>query len=223
MSGAGRLPSSGTQRRRYSPSGSNLRLCSDRVEDPEVGSCVGAGAGDPLPITDVLGDVAVDEERPEVPLTFAPVDEEILDEERCRDHADTVVHPPFGEELSHAGIDDGITGPALSPRGEPLRVVPPADAGKLAADRLRRRRGKGNEGVGVEVAPRQLPDECFPAGGADAHLVDEQPRRDRAELEIDREPGSAIEVGTIPERPVVVDVVEKALEAISRAGFPGWV
>ena len=63
--------------------------------------------GDPLPVADVLGDVAVEQEIEEVPRALAPVDPEILDEERGGDHARPVVHPALGPQLAHAASTSG--------------------------------------------------------------------------------------------------------------------
>ena len=55
-----------------------------RVEDA-VWPRVDAGSRDPLPVADVLGDVAVEQQVEEVARALPPVDAEILDEERRGD------------------------------------------------------------------------------------------------------------------------------------------
>jgi hypothetical protein len=54
--------------------------------------------------------VAVDQKPLEMTLSLAPVDEEVLHQERCDDHPDPVWHPSLGQQLPHAGVDHGVTG-----------------------------------------------------------------------------------------------------------------
>ena len=54
------------------------------VEHAEVRRGIGPRPGDPLPVERVAGAVGVDERVPEPLLAAPPVDEQVLDEERCR-------------------------------------------------------------------------------------------------------------------------------------------
>ena len=64
--------------------GSNFSPWQDRVEDAEIGRGVGARAGDPLPARRVVGRVGIDQRVPEPGLAVAPVDQQMLDQERRR-------------------------------------------------------------------------------------------------------------------------------------------
>lgn len=85
------------------------------VLNAEVGCCVCAGAGGPLPAAVVCGDLAVCEVLHEVGLAELPVDVEVFGEEHGGDHADAVVHESGFEELAHACVYDGEAGGALFP------------------------------------------------------------------------------------------------------------
>ena len=136
--------------------GVEARALHGRVEDAvRVG--VGAGPGDPLPVEVVVGDVAVEQVIEEVARTGAPVDVQVLGEERRHDHAGAVVHEALARELAHAGVDDRVAGAALLPRGERARVVVPAIASRPVVGP--RGVGTGGEDLVEEVAPAQLPEE----------------------------------------------------------------
>jgi hypothetical protein len=75
-----------------------------RVEHA-VWVCIGARAGDPLPVQLVVGDVSVDQEIHEVARAFAPVDAKVARQERRDDHAHAVVHPALGAQLPHSRVD----------------------------------------------------------------------------------------------------------------------
>ncbi len=52
---------------------------------------------------------------------------QILDQKRCRDHANAIVHPAGLPQLPHARIDNGITGLAPAPGLHPSPVFPPGE------------------------------------------------------------------------------------------------
>src|SRR3954462_6452966 len=95
--------------------GVELAALRHRVEDPEVGRGVRAGAGHPLPAVVVGGDVPVDEVVEEVPGPDRPPHVEVLGEEAGRDHPHPIVHPALLEQLPHAGVDDRVAGAPLPP------------------------------------------------------------------------------------------------------------
>ena len=82
----------------------------------------------------------------EVPCAGAPVDVQVLGEERRHDHAGPVVHEAFARQLAHAGVDDGVAGATVLPRCERARVVVPAVATRAVVGP--RRLGAGRRGSG---------------------------------------------------------------------------
>ena len=92
-----------------------------RVEHA-VGPGVGPGSRDPLPVPDVVGKVAVDEEVGVVRGAETPVDVQVLGQEGRGDEPCPVVHEPLGAELPHARVDERIAGAAVLPGlGAPRR------------------------------------------------------------------------------------------------------
>src|SRR4029079_1045550 len=112
---------------------------------------------DPLPVPVVVRLVAVYEPAHEPPLAPAPVDAELLRQERGDDQPHAVVHPALGAQLPHPGVHKRKDRPALAPRLEvPLGAAPPDPA---AVALLELRAGvprEVQEDVRVEVAPAQL-------------------------------------------------------------------
>jgi len=157
--------------------------------------------------------------EPALPLT--PVDEQILHQERGSDHAHPVVHPSRGEQLAHPGIDDGVSGLALLPRFEPTGILTPGDGVVLRSQCPGRGRRMGGEHLGVELPPRQLPDERPPPRGAVADHARHEPRRDRAEAQVGGEPRRVVQVGPVALLVVAVDVFEEAFESSGSAGLAG--
>jgi len=95
----------------------------------------------------------------EVPRTPLPRQVQILHQERGHDHPHAIVHPARAEQLAHAGVDDGITGAALAPRGElglGLRAVVDLDAVHATIEVAPTGVGMAEEDVGVELAPGQF-------------------------------------------------------------------
>ena len=128
----------------------------DRVEDPEVGLRVRARARGPLPAAVVGGDVAVHEVAHELGLAQAPVQQEVLGQERGRDHPRPVVHEPRRAQLAHRGVDDRVAGPALAPGLEGVRVVAPRQVGEGRLERLAEDARVVPQDVGIELPPGDL-------------------------------------------------------------------
>ena len=79
---------------RTSPSGSKRSLLERRVEHPpEVRRRVDADRGDPLPVAVVLRRLAVEQQALEPRLALAPVEVQVLRQERADDEPRAVVHP----------------------------------------------------------------------------------------------------------------------------------
>ena len=98
----------------------------DRVEYAEVGRGIGAGRGAPLPASVVGSQITVNQVLHEPALAFAPVDQQVLGQEHGADHAQPVVHPAGGKQLTHGGIDQRNARAALFPGSQTLGVVAPA-------------------------------------------------------------------------------------------------
>src|SRR5450756_1518975 len=139
--------------------GIELSAPQHRIEHAEIRGGIGTGARDPLPVARIAGGVGVDQRVPKPFLSLAPVDQEMLDQERGRDHPHPVVHHPGVPELAHAGIDDGIAGLAALPRPQCLLVICP---GKGVEGRLQIALGEighVKQQVATEFAPAQFAQE----------------------------------------------------------------
>jgi hypothetical protein len=89
-----------------------------------------------------------------VPRTEAPVDVQLLAQQRRNDHPGPVMHPAFLLQLAHARVHDRHPGPALPPGVERLAVVAPAHPGRpVVLGRDGRKRGCH---LVEEVAPGEL-------------------------------------------------------------------
>ena len=165
-----------------------------RVEDAEVRLRVRPGRGRPLPAAVVRGDVAVDQVAHEVRLARAPVDQQVLRQERRDDHPRPVGHPARGEELAHRRIDERVARPAAPPRLDADRVRPttrrrrtPAGtrAGGPRADgrgRARRTRARSSSST---KARRPSP---APTARSTTSSGDSEP-----EMEVRRQPGGPVD------------------------------
>ncbi len=182
----------------YSPCGVELPALGDRVEDPEVGCGVGAGARGPLPAVLVAGQVAVDQVPHEVPGPVGPLDVQVLDQERGHDHADPVVHPALGQQLAHARVHDRVAGPALGPGPERLVGVLAGGVrhlGHLGQEVLAGALRPEVQHGGVELPPGDL----LAVGRITAaQAVQDRPRVDRAPLQVGRHPRRVVQVGPVP-------------------------
>ena len=106
------------------------------IEHAEEGLRIRAHARRPLPATHVRGAVAVDQLLHEILLTLAPVDQQILGQERRHDHARAIVHPACSVQHPHRRIDHRITGASFAPRAESVFVFQPLEIGELLTQRL---------------------------------------------------------------------------------------
>ena len=89
----------------------------DRVEDPEIGRGVGAGASHPLPAVCVRREVPVAQQGGKCRAPCGHQRWRSLTRFRG-DHPDPVVHPPRRGQLAHPCVDEGIAGAALLPGRE---------------------------------------------------------------------------------------------------------
>ena len=167
----------------------------DRIEHAEIGRGIGAGAGHPLPVGGIAAGVGIDQRVPEPLLALAPVDQEMLDQERRHHHPHPVVHDAGVPELAHPGIDDGIAGLAALPRPQRRVVAPP---GKRVEGRLQIAVGEVGhveQQMAAEFAPAQLAQELVdvarqgrPRGRGKARGVPDLPRADLAKTQMRRQP-----------------------------------
>ena len=164
-----------------------------RIEDPEVRCGVRAAPGDPLPAERIRGEVGIDQGVPEPRGAVGPRQQQILDQERTRDHAHPVVHPARAPQLPHARIDDRVAGAPAVPRGERRRIVPPREARERGAQRLDRGLRKMVQQVVREFAPPDLGEELrlAPAQPARcrerAYRMPDLARADLAEMQMRRQ------------------------------------
>ena len=164
----------------------------DGIEDAEVGRGVGAGAGDPLPVRRIVRRIGVDQRIPEPGFAGAPIDQEMLDQERGDDHADAVVHAAGAPELAHAGVDDRIAGAALLPAPEIGCALPPGELVEAGVDIVGGKVRMAAHQVIGELAPRQLLTEGVDAAPAPSFQGGEQLGwRDLAMSKMRRQPGRA--------------------------------
>ena len=114
--------------------GIKLQPLAHRIEDPKKRGRIRAASRRPLPPERVVGQIRVDQGVPEPARAFDPVDQQILDQKRRRDHPHPVVHPAGGPELTHAGIDERIAGATALPASQSLRVAPPGEVGECGTE-----------------------------------------------------------------------------------------
>ena len=94
-----------------------LRL-RQRRHDPHEHIAVDTSPCGPLPIDAVAAIIGVDKRIPKPFLAFAPVNQQVLDQERRSNHPHPIVHPPSRPQLPHSGIDNGIARPPFGPRNK---------------------------------------------------------------------------------------------------------
>ena len=192
MVSAGRLRELGHPAAHIVAVGIELLALQDGIEDAEIGRGVGAAAGDPLPARGVVGGIGVDQRVPEPALADAPVDQQVLGQERRRDHAHAIVHPAGRPELAHAGVDDRIAGAAALPgldgvvlvAREGVELRPEVALGEVA---------EVEEQVVGELAPAELGQELLGRGRQAAARggAPDLARADLAESEVRRQPRRA--------------------------------
>ena len=127
-------------------------------------------------------------------LALAPVDQQVLDQERRRDHAHAVVHEAGVPELAHAGIDDGIAGAAALPGAQRLGVLGPREGIEAGVEVGSGEIGMVEQQVIGELAPAELRQELFDIavrGGAvfrgACRRVPDLARADLAETQVRRQ------------------------------------
>jgi hypothetical protein len=119
-----------------------------------------------LPVELILRDVTVAQALHKPVRAVPPTDMQILDQERGNDQPDPIVHPALGLQLTHACVDERVTGIALFPGREPLGGCCGAvwiigrHLGEFRADRLAHRIRPVKKHVGEEVTPGDLAGEC---------------------------------------------------------------
>ncbi len=185
------------------------------VEDPEERLRVGPGRRGPLPAAVVRGDIAVDQVMHEVGLARAPIDEQVLRQERRGDHPSAVRQPAGGGKLAHRGIDDRVAGPAGPPRIEGDVVARPRERVELRPEGRPADGRSMEEDVGVEVTPGEFGQEPAPALALARGTLGDLGRRQEAEVEVGRDARGPIgEVEPIAGLVVAVDTVrDPAFEA----------
>jgi len=158
------------------------------VEAPEERLRVDADRRDPLPVAVVVRLVAVDQEAHEPALAPAPVDAEVLRQERAGDEPRTVVDPALPAKLAHGGVHQREAGEAGAPCLEATLGSAPGDVAAVALLELRARVAREvKEHVVVEVPPGQLPAKRVGAAAAGEACLD-LTRRDTPEVEVRGEP-----------------------------------
>ncbi len=199
----------------------------DRVEDAEIGRGVGAGARDPLPVGRVGAGIGIDQRVPEPLFAGAPVDQEMLHEERGDHHPDPVVHHAGVPELAHAGVDDRVAGQAAPPGLQCARIALPGKGVELLLQISVGEVGDVEQQVAAELAPAELAQELVDVagearvlGGGEAGCVPELARADLAEAQMRRQARGAVAVGPVAIVGVAADpVVEESLQQRLCGGF----
>ena len=202
-----------------------------RVLDPEIRRGVRAGAGGPLPAAVVRGDLAIDEVLHEVGFAEFPVDVQILGEKHRGDHPDAVVHETGGQQLAHAGIDDGKSGAAVFPCLEERAGFVPRQAAPVGVEFLVEHVREMVEDGEIEFPPGEFLDEDVDSGaaggigrGAGFHrLRINRADRDQAETQVLGNPRSAVVGREIPFGGVGLDFSgDGAFQSFAGGPFAGF-
>jgi len=131
--------------------------------------------------------------------TPLPRQVQVFDEEARHDHAHAVVHPPGGEHLAHARIDDWIPRLARTPRGEALLgAVVGVDGHRLHLQLQVLPRGARLvvQHVGVELAPPKFA-AVVVVVLVGAQLGEQLARVQHTEAQIRRKHAAAVAVGVV--------------------------
>ena len=187
-----------------------LRVVPPRLQHDVVGAvepAVRAGAGHPLPVHRVVGDVAVEQQVDEVLGALAPVDVERLGQEVPDDQPGPVVHPALPRELAHPGVDDRVAGAALLPRRELLVAAVPAVAARPVVGGRRPAAGRRAPGGGSRATPPAGRTPRPPALRCSPARANQLDRRDAAEVQVRRQPRRVV----VAQRVVVLVVVGQAV------------
>ena len=75
----------------------------------------------PLPVYCIRRCIIIEQCLAKPRLAASPVDQQVLDQKRRRDHPHAVVHPSCRPQLAHPGVDDGVSGLSLGP-GNKIRL-----------------------------------------------------------------------------------------------------
>src|SRR5208337_1685824 len=136
-------------------------LLQPRIENPKIWLRIAAGRRAPLPVSIVDRGIVVHKLLRKVASPPAPVDVQILREERCDDHPDPIVQESSRVQLSHPCID--YRKPCLpgAPRAEFCRVGIPYHRVILPMKRAAEDVGEKIRNVRVEVTPKQLNNELM--------------------------------------------------------------
>lgn len=98
-----------------------------RIEDAEIGLRIDTGTRSESPSAVVGCEVSIDQILHEVPLAAAPVEHQILGQERGDHHPSSVVHPRAVAELAHGCVHDREAGFSIAPGLEDLLIILPFD------------------------------------------------------------------------------------------------
>jgi hypothetical protein len=135
---------------RVVPFGLSLRV------ESSIRAGVIASASDPLPVSGVVRQVAVEQPPSELGIAQPPVDAKLLGEMGRGHESRSIVHPAFSPQLTHAGVHDRHSTASLSPGCQRLRIVAPWLRRPWAV-RACRQIGERIGHLVVEVTPSQLP------------------------------------------------------------------
>ena len=183
-----------------------------------AGCGIDAHRCDPLPVAVVVRLVAVDQHAHEPALAPAPVDAEVLGQERADDQAGAIVHPSLAAELAHAGVDERIPGASLGPGLEGSLGAAPADRAPVALLELRAGvAGKVQEHVMVEVARAELAAKRVGSLAARQPLLD-LARREAAEVQVGGQARCPVLAERVAVRPRSCRPVARKRRSRSRAG-----
>ena len=81
-----------------------------RIEYSEIGRCIGAAAGDPLPPRAIVRQISIKQRVPEPGFSVSPVDTQMLNKKTGHNHSDPIVHVAGLPEFAHSRVHQGITG-----------------------------------------------------------------------------------------------------------------
>ncbi|MNI28124.1 hypothetical protein D3C73_818880 [compost metagenome] len=179
-----------------------------------------------MPVGGVAGRIGIEQRIAKPFLAAAPVDQKVLDQEGCGDHANAVVHVTGLPEFAHPGIDDRITGHALGPGAEIGRVELPFEGIELVVPVFCAQIGKLDQQIVAEIAPGEflaVMDQIVamfvsqPVGG-----VPDTGRGYFAERQMRRQSGGRVDRREIATAFVIMKVgVDQVFEPFLRTGLAG--
>jgi len=98
------------------------------IEDPEIRGSIASGAGGPLPVPIVGGELVIDQFTGKISFSHTPVNQQMFAQESGSHHAHPVMHDSGAIKLAHSGIHQGVTCIALTPTLKVFRIVQPVQA-----------------------------------------------------------------------------------------------